>query len=99
MGCGGRVPPGEWDPQRLVREHLQVGGEAVHPLHVRHLDAVLDGDAGEGVEAADAVEDVAAAGGHGRRRLRHRHGSDAEEAMVAVVRLPCSSSWWRRRWW
>jgi hypothetical protein len=34
---GGRVPPGERDPQRLVREHLQVGGQAVHPLHVSHL--------------------------------------------------------------
>jgi hypothetical protein len=116
------VPAVERDPQRLVREHLQVGGEAVGALHVRHLnrdtdaaeemsqvgrrprwagiglgqrggsadergrvvvgwrwdgmsfvtdlDAVLDGYAGERVEPADAVEDVAAAGRgrHGRRR-------------------------------
>jgi len=32
------VPPVERDPQRLVREHLQVGGEAVGALHVRHLE-------------------------------------------------------------
>jgi hypothetical protein len=117
------VPAVERDPQRLVREHLQVGGEAVGALHVRHLnrdtdaaeemsqvgrrprwaglglglgprggsadergrvvgrrwdgmafvtdlDAVLDGYAGERVEPADAVVDVAAAGRgrHGRRR-------------------------------
>lgn len=64
------MPAVERDPQRLVREHLQVGGEAVGALHVRHLDAVLDGYAGERVEPADAVEDVAAAGRgrHGRRR-------------------------------
>ena len=35
---GGRVPPVERDPQRLVCEHLQVGGEAVGALHVRHLE-------------------------------------------------------------
>jgi hypothetical protein len=42
MGRGdgrGRVPPRQRDPQRLVREHLQVGGEAVHPLHVSHLES------------------------------------------------------------
>lgn len=71
-GGGGWVPTGERNPQRLVGEHLEVGGEAVHPLHIRHLDAVLDGDAGEGVEPADAVEDVAAAGRHGRRREGER---------------------------
>lgn len=36
-GGGGWVPTGERNPQRLVGEHLEVGGEAVHPLHIRHL--------------------------------------------------------------
>lgn len=31
------MPAVERDPQRLVREHLQVGVEAVGALHVRHL--------------------------------------------------------------
>jgi hypothetical protein len=37
-GGGGRVPAVERNPERLVREHLQVGGEAVGALHVRHLN-------------------------------------------------------------
>ena len=36
-GGGGRVPAVERNPERLVREHLQVGGEAVGALDVGHL--------------------------------------------------------------
>ena len=36
---GGRVPAVERNPERLVREHLQVGGEAVGALDIGHLQS------------------------------------------------------------
>lgn len=44
------MPPVERNPQRLVRKHLQVGGEAVGALDVRHLDG---GAAGTGRGGGD----------------------------------------------
>ena len=38
-GGGGRVPAVERNPERLVREHLQVGGEAVGALDIGHLQS------------------------------------------------------------